>query len=114
VSKGTPRRRRALLSYIAWPLLAQSLLPRFMNSRSNKSSSIELVNGLNDCGYTVDVIDWQNRWWTPRRSYDLFVGHGGKNFERLSRHLDPSVPRIYYSTGSYWRYHTERANERIR
>jgi glycosyltransferase involved in cell wall biosynthesis len=85
-----------------------------MHRWSNKGSSTELVRCLNDCGYTVDFIDWRNDWWAPQREYDLFLGHGGVNFERISRHLGTAVPKVYYSTGSYWRYHTRRADERAR
>ncbi|MDD1778127.1 MAG: hypothetical protein LUQ65_08140, partial [Candidatus Helarchaeota archaeon] len=41
--------------------------------------------------------------WHPKRSYDLFIGHGGINYEHISRQLAENTVRIYFSTGIYWK-----------
>jgi hypothetical protein len=51
----------------------------------------------------VDIVNYDNRSWLPDRPYDLFIGHGGINFEQISRRLPERTARIYFSTGIYWR-----------
>lgn len=94
--------RRALLSYLVMPLLP----PPPMRDRvrfSNRGMAQEVARALNELGFVVDIINLDNTTWQPTRTYDLFVGHGGINFERISRQLPASVPRIYYSTSLYWK-----------
>lgn len=104
--------RRALLSYLVIPLLPP---PTFRDrvKFSNRGIAQQMVQGLNEIGYVVDVVNFNNCSWLPSKDYDLFIGHGGKNFERLSHHLPQSLPRIYFSTGLYWREWNIRLARRI-
>jgi glycosyltransferase involved in cell wall biosynthesis len=72
-----------------------------------------MVRSLNELGYQVDVVDYQDRGFVPRRAYDLFVGHGGINFERIARRLVPGAVKIYFSSGCYWRFHNEQELQRL-
>jgi glycosyltransferase involved in cell wall biosynthesis len=71
------------------------------------------VRALNELGYVVDIINFDNTTWLPKRRYDLFVGHGGLNFTRISDRLAPDTVRIYFSTGMYWRDANERLATRL-
>lgn len=96
---GRPR-HKALLSYLVVPLLP----PRPFRDRvmfSNRGIAQELVYSLNELGYAVDIVNFDNDRWCPSDSYDVFVGHGGQTFNLLSAKI--TAPKIYFSTGSYWR-----------
>jgi glycosyltransferase involved in cell wall biosynthesis len=97
-----PCARRALLSYLVLPLLPPPVL-RDHVMFSNHGIAQEIPRVLNELGFTVDIVSYDNRSWLPAREYDLFIGHAGINFERISRRLAQVVPRIYFSTGTYWR-----------
>jgi len=93
--------RRALLSYLVLPLLP----PRALRDRvkfSNRGIAQEIPRVLNELGYSVDIVNFDNRSWLPDRHYDLFIGHGGINFEPISQRLPASAIRIYFATGIYW------------
>jgi glycosyltransferase involved in cell wall biosynthesis len=70
---------------------------------SNRGIAQEIPRALNELGYVVDIVNFDNTSWRPVRPYDLFIGHGGVNFEQISRALPDSMCRIYFSTGIYWR-----------
>jgi glycosyltransferase involved in cell wall biosynthesis len=97
-----PCARRALLSYLVLPLLPPPAL-RDHVMFSNHGIAQEIPRALNELGFAVDIINHDNTSWLPTRDYDLFLGHAGINFERISRRLAEAVPRIYFSTGTYWR-----------
>jgi hypothetical protein len=94
--------KKALLSY-----LVVHLLPtpenRDTSTFSNAGIAQYLPRALNELGYSVDIINFNNRNFVPDKKYDLFIGHGGFNFEILSKKLDPSCIKIYFSTGTYWK-----------
>ena len=104
--------RRALLSYLVFPLLLPPIL-RDRTKFSNRGIAEQIPRALNELGYVVDITNFDNRSWVPSQPYDLFIGHGGINFERLSRCLPDSTPRIYFSTGIYWGEGNARLARRI-
>jgi glycosyltransferase involved in cell wall biosynthesis len=69
---------------------------------------------LNELGYIVDVVEWSDVKFVPKRKYDLFMGHGGWNYEHIERKLPTEATRIYFSTGLYWKEHNRREEERFR
>lgn len=107
-----PERGRALLSYL--PL--HVMKPRRWRNRvqfSNAGIAQAVPRALNELGYVVDIVDYRHP--RPRLSgpYDLFVGHGGHNFQSLSRFVHESAARIYFATGLYWREQNRRAAKRL-
>ena len=104
--------RRALLSYLVLPLLP----PRAFRDRdkfSNRGIAQEIPRVLNELGYSVDIVNFDNRSWLPDRQYDLFIGHGGINFEHISRRLPERTFRIYFATGIYWREWNAKSERRV-
>lgn len=65
---------------------------------------------LNELGYMVDYIDWQDVNFTPLKHYDLFMGHGGYNFARYAPYADR---KIYFATGFYWKAFNELEAQRF-
>jgi glycosyltransferase involved in cell wall biosynthesis len=108
---GKPQ-KRALLSYIVHPFFIPEDDRRFVN-HTNIWHARAIVQVLNRLGYAVDVIDYRDPGELPRQEYDLFIGHGGANFERICRALPPATPRLLFTTGSYWRYHNQQEQERF-
>jgi glycosyltransferase involved in cell wall biosynthesis len=98
--------KRALLSYLTRPFSLARDDPRFL-SHINIWHAVEMVRALNKLGYRVDVVGYQDLRFVPRRPYDLFIGHGGTNYERIARRLEPGTVKIYFSSGCYWRFHNE-------
>lgn len=110
---GMPRpARRALLSYIVYPFFIPEDDPRYFN-HTNIWHARAIVEILNQLGYIVDVIDYRDRGPLPRRDYDLFIGHGGVNFESVCRQLPETTRKIFFTTGSYWEYHNQQERARF-
>lgn len=107
-----PPRRRALLSYLMHPLLPPARLrPRTLFSPFGIAQ--EIPRALNEMGYSVDIVNFDNTRWAPRPNYDLFIGHGAVNFERLAQALPRETTKIYFSTGLHWAESNRRQAARL-
>ncbi len=98
--------KRALVAYIVEPFSIAKDDPHFL-SHINMWCAQEMVRVLNQLGYTVDVVDYRDASFIPRKKYDLFIGHGGINFEKIAQRICDSTTKIYFSTGCYWKFHNE-------
>jgi len=107
-----PAQRRALLSYLVEPLLPPR---RFRNQVmfSNRGIAQEIPRSLNELGFAVDIIDHRNVSFVPRRKYDLFIGHGGINFEKIVRQLGSDTAVIHFATGLEWQENNRRQERRV-
>jgi len=104
--------KRALVSYITSPFRLSPDDPRNVQF-SNIGIARSVVRVLNELGYVVDVIEWIDTRFVPKREYDVFVGHGGCNFEHVVLNLPLHVVKIYFSTGVYWQEFNRREEERF-
>jgi hypothetical protein len=105
-NNGTESEKRALVSYLVHPFSVSRDDPRFLR-HINIWRSYEIVRVLNRLGYTIDVVDYRDTEFVPSREYDLFIGHGGINFEFLAESLAESTIKIYFATGDYWKFWNE-------
>jgi len=64
-------------------------------------ASLEIARALNQCGYVVDAVSRRDESFSPEREYDLFIGHDGVSFKRISETLRPQTRRVTYVTGCY-------------
>jgi ADP-heptose:LPS heptosyltransferase/glycosyltransferase involved in cell wall biosynthesis len=80
---------------------------------SNFGIARGIVQVLGEMGYEVDVVEWLNTACRPGKAYDLFVGHGGTNWEYLSRNVVGNAVKIYFSTGIYWKAWNEAERNRF-
>lgn len=95
-------KKRALITYIAWPFyIDQDALRR--TNHPNGLQSIEIARAFNRLGYIVDIVDWLDDAFIPTNHYDVFFGMHN-NFGRLWTHLGKTTVRIYYGTGAYWAF----------
>ena len=99
----------ALVSYVTAPFQHGSGSTLFTHAGVPKL----MARALQELGYAVDVIEWDNTAFKPRQRYDLFIGHAGMNFERLARRLGPHCVKIYFSTGTYWQEHNRAEKQRF-
>lgn len=101
--------KHALVSYLVSPLVSDIK----KTIQTNRSNAINIVRALNELGFIVDIVSWDDKKFIPKRIYDLFIGHGGINFERISKKLNSDCIQIYYSTGLYWKLHNKKEIERV-
>jgi glycosyltransferase involved in cell wall biosynthesis len=105
--------KHALLSFITTPFRLSPDDPRNLQF-CLIGVARNLVRVLNEFGYVVDVIEWSDMTFVPAEPYEIFIGHGGRNFEQLASHLPPDALRVYFSTGLYWKEHNRREEERFK
>jgi len=103
---------RALVSYLVAPLSIQAK-KRDRVIFSNFGIAQYIPRALNELDYRVDIINYDQLNWRLTSKYDLFIGHGGINYEHISINLSESTTQIYFSTGIYWREFNYREAERI-
>jgi glycosyltransferase involved in cell wall biosynthesis len=103
---------RALLSYLPNFVIEEARGLK-TSQFSNVGLALELPKILNQLGYIVDIVSWEDTKFEPSRPYDLFIGHGAKNFENIHRALRPKTQTIYFSSGSYWKFHNEQEDARL-
>lgn len=97
----TEPRKRALVSYLVKPLIPP-VDKRDTSTFSNPGIAQYIPRALNELGYSVDIVNYDNKQFVPTKKYDLFIGHAGINFENIESRLDQSCIKIYFSTGTYW------------
>lgn len=105
------RNRRALVSYLSHPFRLDLNSPEFYR-HENRWHALAIAETLNEIGYVVDVIDFRDTRFIPKRRYDLFIGHGGINTEQIMRKLGESTIKVYFATGSYWKHFNAEAQAR--
>ena len=64
-----------------------------------------------DLGYSVDVIQYNNKCFVPQKSYSFFTGYG--NFERISKLLGENCVKIHYMNFNHWSFHNTAQYERL-
>lgn len=106
------KKKRALVSYITMPFRLRPGHPDHIRF-SNNGIARNMVGALNELGYVVDLVEWSDTKFTPKRKYDLFLGHGAKNFEWLLRGLPAGIPKIYFSSGTYWKHFNDAEEARF-
>jgi len=99
-------KRRALVSYLVHPFSIYHEDPLFFR-HSNIWQSYEIVQILNEFGFLVDVVDFRDVSFVPKKSYDLFLGHGDNSFLSIVRNLPEKAKKIYYSTSNFWQYRNQ-------
>lgn len=111
LSKSTSKPQKALVSYLVDPVIDE-LSGIGTDLFSNNGAGRTIPKVLNELGYVVDIINWDDT--KPiKGEYDFVIYHGGKNFEQIKELKNTSNKLVYYSTGSYWRYHNTQEQKRL-
>lgn len=110
-NKTSKKKKRALLSYLSQPVIDE--LSGHKSIRfSNDGIATAWPKVLNKLGYEVDIINWDDCSFKFTKKYDVIIGHGGINFSMIQSQMN-NDPFIYFSTGSYWKYHNNKEKERF-
>lgn len=91
-------RGNVLLSYITLPFVISDKL---LDAHTNRWECREVARLFLEQGYAVDVIDWTNTTFTPKKDYH-FVIDIHHNLERLSPLLPKNCVKVFHATGAHW------------
>ncbi len=98
---GKPR-GRLLLSYVTHPF-AISLKELLATPHTNPHECLEIADTFLGRDYAIDVIDWTNLVFMPKKKYDVAIDVH-QNLERLGPYLPHDCVKIFYITGAHWLY----------
>src|ERR1035437_5749311 len=77
--EGKPK-GRAILSYLTQPV-RDELSGKAEIEFSNRGIARSLPRALNEIGYIVHIVEWDNDNFSTKETYDLLVQHGGINYD---------------------------------
>ncbi|PIT89086.1 MAG: hypothetical protein COU27_02240, partial [Candidatus Levybacteria bacterium CG10_big_fil_rev_8_21_14_0_10_36_7] len=93
------RSGNALVSFITGPF-TKAPWEFFTDPHSNYWTSKEIVRLLNVRGYDVDIINWDNKTFIPKKKYAICIDIQ-HNLERLSPRLGSSCVKVMFVLSSY-------------
>jgi len=91
-----------LLSYITHPFCIKPNNPAFFN-HTNTWECLQIAKIWANKGYNVDVIDWDNDVFIPKKKYEVFIDIHS-NMERIAPLLDKDCKKILHITGAHWKF----------
>lgn len=97
-----------LLSYKLTPFRNKDL----STNHTNEWECHQIAQTYLDLGYDVDVIDWQNDRFLPRKEYAFFIDIHS-NMERLAPILNKDCVKILHITGAHWLYQNHAEYSRL-
>ncbi|MBP6858732.1 MAG: glycosyltransferase [Candidatus Pacebacteria bacterium] len=100
-------RGRALISYITSPFLQATISNRHTNSWECR----EIASILLEMGYDVDIINWDNQTFIPRKNYAVYLDIYS-NLERLAPYLT-GAKKIFHITGAHWKFMNQAEQTRL-
>lgn len=95
-----PARGTALLAFVVEPFLLRKGEP-IPTGHTNVVESLLIAEVLRDMGYAVDVIDYRNTTFVPRKDYSIVVS-SRYCMTRLASLVGSSCLKIVYVTVSHW------------
>ena len=97
----TTHQKNALLSYIIYPFLGE-----IENNHSNNRECFCIAEILNELGFNVDVINWNDTSFIPIKKYELVIDNHN-NLARLSSYFKANTLKIFHATNAYWLYQNQ-------
>jgi len=102
-------RGNVLLSYITLPFVVKDIV---LDGHTNRWESREITNIFRERGYSVDVIEWTNTNFIPKKKYVYFFDIHS-NMERLTPLLNKDCIKIFHATTSHWKFQNTAAQKRL-
>jgi len=99
-----------LLSYMTSPFLTDSY--DLTKTHTNYWECHEIARLFLEKGYDVDVINWNNFSFKPKKRYNIIVDIH-KNIERLAPLLGDNCKKIFHITGAHWLYMNNAEYQRL-
>jgi glycosyltransferase involved in cell wall biosynthesis len=108
----TPGKKRgwALVSYILEPFAEPA--SGVSKTHTNYIESVTIVKTLNDMGFSVDVIDYRNQNFVPKRQYDLFIS-ARTNFAAIVNRLNSECVKIAHLDTAHFVFNNASASARL-
>jgi glycosyltransferase involved in cell wall biosynthesis len=100
-----------LLSYLTEPFLLKPDQPA-STSHTNQWECLQIAQTFLDLGYCVDVINWNDQAFKPKKSYSFFVDIH-INLERLAPLLNKNCIKILHITGAHWLFQNQAEYARL-
>lgn len=94
--------KNVLISYIILPFTVGLNHPSFY-SHTNLWECMQIAKTWLNHGYNVDVIDWDNSSFLPKKEYSVFIDIHA-NMERIAPHLRSNCKKILHITGAHWQF----------
>jgi glycosyltransferase involved in cell wall biosynthesis len=106
------KKGNVLFSYVTQPF---TLAPgEFLTDpHSNNWVAPEIARIFSERGYDVDVINWDNVKFVPRKKYTVCIDLCN-NLENLASHLNPDCKKVMFIIGGHPEFQNTVENERIR
>jgi len=101
----------ALVSYVTHPFTI-SLEELDRAPHTNPLECMIIVDLLLKKGFDVDVIDWTNKDFIPKKRYEIIIDVNN-NLKRFSVGLNKKSTKIFYITGAHWKYQNDAENKRL-
>lgn len=99
-----------LLSYIIEPFLLKEDEP-VSNAHTHDWESLQIARTFLNLGYSVDVIDYRNATFIPKKNYSFFVA-ARTNFQRIAQHLNEDCIKIVHLETSHWLFNNSALYQR--
>jgi glycosyltransferase involved in cell wall biosynthesis len=93
-------RGSVLLSYLTNPFRFHAS-QSYLYSHTNQWECVQIAQSWMDKGYSIDVIDWNNDHFTPKKDYSVFIDIHS-NMERLAPLMKEDCLKILHITGAHW------------
>jgi glycosyltransferase involved in cell wall biosynthesis len=103
--------KNVLLSYITLPFRIKLDNPAFY-FHTNLWECLQIAKIWSNYGYNVDIIDWDNSIFLPKKDYSVFIDIH-TNMERLAPMLGKNCKKILHITGAHWRFQNDAENKRL-
>ncbi len=97
------------MAYIIEPFLSDKR--ESLNSHTHFWESYHIGQTYRDLGFIVDVIDYRNDAFMPRRKYDLFVS-ARSNFQIIANRLNDDCYKVVHLDTSHWMFNNQAAYTR--
>lgn len=89
-----------LLSYIIEPFLLKENEP-ISNAHHHDWLSWQIAKTFLDLGYCVDVIDYRDKIFIPKKDYSFFIA-ARTNFQRIAQLLNEDCTKIVHLDMAHW------------
>jgi len=99
----TPKKKSrgsVLLSYLTNPFRFH-VSHSYLHSHTNQWECAHIAQAWLDRGYSVDIIDWNNNHFIPKKDYAVFLDIHS-NMERLAPLMKEDCRKILHITGAHW------------
>ncbi len=100
-----------LLSYITRPFKVERESREFC-THTNMWECQQIAKTWVKHGYNVDIIDWDNKSFLPKKEYSVFIDIHS-NMERLAPILGDNCKKILHITGAHWQFQNRAEMERL-